>query len=82
MKRNGDKGSERSISGRWTLNPTSIRITWVISIVRTMTFLKSPDLRTIRIWVIFNRLDFRIIQITNFRQKFDILSNSDILYEV
>lgn len=47
-----------------------------------MGFLKIPYPREIQIEVIFTKSAFRIIQITKFDQKSDVLPDSDILCEI
>lgn len=47
-------------------------------IVQTTAFLKSLDIGTIQVGMIFTRSDFRIIQIIDINQRCDVLSDSDI----
>lgn len=46
-----------------------------------MAFLKSPNLGTIQMGVIFTRADFRIIKITDFDHNSNSQSDSDIWFE-
>lgn len=59
-------------------DPTVFFTSTLKRMLKLMAFLKSPNLGTIQMGVIFTRADFRIIKITDFDHNSNSQSDSDI----